>query len=253
MLNALTVDLEDWAQTTLGPDTPITGRFVDSTRAVLRLFRSCQVKATFFALGKVVELYPDVLKEVRDEGHEVGSHGYGHELLYNITPQRFREDVVRGLDVVEGITGIRPMGYRAPSLSIVRETMWAGPILAELGFAYSSSIFPFAGPRYGMPEAPRGPHRWSTCDLWELPLSTLKVAGRNRPVCGGVVHAPLRTGCARSEGAAPSGMEHWAVDWLSAIPVSQSGGRSAARSVGKVPVRAGGHCPGARLRRQAWA
>jgi polysaccharide deacetylase family protein (PEP-CTERM system associated) len=185
MLNALTVDLEDWAQSTLGPDTPITDRFVSATRAVLRLFRSCQVKATFFALGKAVELYPDVLKEVRDEGHEIGSHGYGHELVHTITPERFRGDVIRGLEVVEGITGVRPIGYRAPAFSINRETMWAGPILAELGFAYSSSIFPFAGPRYGIPDAPRGPHRWSTCDLWELPMSTLKVAGRNRPVCGG--------------------------------------------------------------------
>jgi hypothetical protein len=87
--------------------------------------------------------------------------------------------------VIERISGVQPIGYRAPAFSIVNETLWAGPILAELGFAYSSSIFPFAGPRYGIADAPRKPHRWSDCDLWELPLPTLKVAGKNRPVCGG--------------------------------------------------------------------
>ncbi len=183
--NALTIDLEDWGIGVLGPERPITDRFVHSTRVLLRLFRAHEVKATFFALGRAVEQYPDILKEVRDQGHEIGCHGYGHQLLFNITPQRFREDVSRAIEVIEGITGVGPLGYRAPAFSIVAETMWAGPILAELGFAYSSSIFPFAGPRYGIPDAPRGPHRWSTCDLWELPLSTLRLAGRNRPVCGG--------------------------------------------------------------------
>ncbi len=185
VINALTVDLEDWGQAVLGPERPITERFVHSTRVLLKLFRECKVRGTFFALGKAVERYPDILKEVQADGHEIGCHGYGHELLFNITATRFREDVVRGVEVIERITGVQPLGYRAPGFSIVETTRWAGPILAELGFAYSSSIFPFAGRRYGIPHAPRGPHHWNTCDLWELPLPTLKVAGRNRPVGGG--------------------------------------------------------------------
>ncbi len=184
-LNALTIDLEDWGVGVLGPERPITDRFVRSTRVLLRLFDELDVRATFFALGRAVEQYPDVLKEVRDHGHEIGSHGYGHELLFRLTPDRFRSDVERSLDVIESIAGVRPIGYRAPAFSIVEQTRWAGPILADLGLRYSSSVFPFAGRRYGDPDVPRGPHRWPTCDLWELPLSTLCLAGKRRPVCGG--------------------------------------------------------------------
>jgi polysaccharide deacetylase family protein (PEP-CTERM system associated) len=185
MRNALTIDLEDWAQSTLAPDSPITDRFRHSTRRTLQLLRSCNVKATFFALGKAVELYPEVLREIHSEGHEIGSHGYGHELVYTLSPERFRDDVVRSIEVIQDIIGIRPIGYRAPAFSITKDALWAGPILASLGFAYSSSIFPFAGRRYGIPGSPRGPHRWDTCELWELPLPTLKIAGAYRPVCGG--------------------------------------------------------------------
>ena len=183
--NALTVDLEDWAQAVLGPDTPLTDRFIANTRRVLALFREQDVRATFFALGKVVERCPDLIREIRDEGHEIGSHGYGHELLFTIDPDRFRADVQRSIDLIERVVGHRPIGYRAPGFSIVRQTLWAGPILAELGFQYSSSIFPFAGRRYGIPGSPRGPYRWPDCDLWELPLPVAKIAGRYRPAAGG--------------------------------------------------------------------
>lgn len=183
--NALSVDLEDWAQSTLDPRLPITSRVLRNTERVLALFARFNVKATFFALGKVCERFPELLSMIAAEGHEIGTHGYGHELLHTLTPQRFRADVQRSIDVIESQSGRRPIGYRAPAFSITRRTLWAGPILAGLGIRYSSSIFPIAGRRYGIPEAARFPHVWSTCRLVEFPLTTVRRIGRNLPVAGG--------------------------------------------------------------------
>ncbi|HNQ24258.1 MAG TPA: DUF3473 domain-containing protein [Phycisphaerae bacterium] len=185
ILNALTIDLEDWAQSTLGAHLPITARVVRNTQRVLHLLTAHDVHATFFALGKVCERYPELLPMVAEAGHEIGTHGYGHELLYSITPARFREDLERSIDLIVRQIGRRPVSYRAPAFSITRDSLWAGPILAELGIRYSSSIFPIAGGRYGIPDAPRFPHRWPTCDLLEFPLTTVRRFGRNWPVCGG--------------------------------------------------------------------
>jgi len=183
--NCFSIDLEDWGQSTLGPDTPLTERVVGNTRRMIELLDEAGIKATFFVLGKVVEKFPDTVREVHVAGHEIASHGYGHELVFTITPQRFRDDVRRSIDLLAGITGKRPIGYRAPAFSITAQSLWAPPILAELGFKYSSSVFPFAGRRYGIPTAPRFVHRWSTCDLIEFPMTTARLLGRNRPVCGG--------------------------------------------------------------------
>ena len=107
-----------------------------------------------------------------------------HDLVFDLTPERFREDVQRSIDLLVGLTGERPIGYRAPAFSITERSLWAPPILAELGFKYSSSIFPFGGRRYGIPTAPRFAHKWNTCDLMEFPMTTVRVLGKNRPVCG---------------------------------------------------------------------
>ena len=183
--NALTIDLEDWAQSTLGPQFPITRRMVRSTHRLLDLLDRCGVCATFFVLGKAADRFPYLVREVHARGHEIASHGYGHELLYNITPERFREDIRRSAEQLERLTGTRPIGYRAPAFTITKKTLWAGPILAEEGFLYDSSIFPIAGSRYGIPDAPRFPHKWPDCDLWEFPLTTTRHLGRNLPICGG--------------------------------------------------------------------
>ena len=140
-------------------------------------------------------------------GHEVASHGYGHDLIYNMTPESFREDLRRSVDLIGEQTGVAPVGYRAPAFSITRQSLWAGPILAELGFKYSSSIFPISGSRYGIADAPTFPFNWKdwltgtpaggpgACgkpearspkpDLVEFPMTTLAFAGRRWPVCGG--------------------------------------------------------------------
>ncbi len=207
VVNAFTVDLEDWAHGLLGGETPITSRVVGNVERMLALLERHNVKATFFALGKVCEKFPELLPRVTACGHEIASHGYGHDLLFNMTPESFREDVQRSVGIIGEQTGAAPIGYRAPAFSITRQSMWAGPILAELGFKYSSSIFPIRGSRYGIVGAPTFPFQWDEWlmpgeadsndaltepearspkpDLLEFPMTTLAFAGRRWPVCGG--------------------------------------------------------------------
>ena len=191
--NAFTVDLEDWAHGLLGGDTPITSRVVRNVDRMLALLDQHDVRATFFALGKVCEKFPQLLPAIAAKGHEIASHGYGHDLVFNLTPDQFRDDVRRSIDIIGEQVGAAPIGYRAPAFSITRRSLWAGPILAELGFEYSSSIFPIRGRRYGIVDAPRYPFKWDSeacvaenpANLIEFPMTTLAVAGRRVPVCGG--------------------------------------------------------------------
>ncbi len=223
VVNAFTVDLEDWAHGLLGGETPITSRVVSNVERMLALLERHNVKATFFALGKVCEKFPELLPRVAAGGHEIASHGYGHDLVNNMTPESFREDVRRSVDLIGEQTGAAPLGYRAPAFSINRQSLWAGPILAELGFKYSSSIFPIRGPRYGIAGAPAFPFNWADrltaeqsdvseatpkpearnpkpearspkpnrwvqthpTDLIEFPMTTLAFVGQRWPVCGG--------------------------------------------------------------------
>jgi polysaccharide deacetylase family protein (PEP-CTERM system associated) len=185
IVNAFSVDLEDWMQSTIGPDEPITPRVIANLDRMLKLLERHGVRATFFCLGKVCEIYPQLIERVVEAEHEIASHGYGHELVYTITPERFRADLERSIEIIERQAGRRPIGYRAPAFSVTRESLWAAPILVELGFKYSSSVFPIRGSRYGMPDAPRFPYKWDSCDLLEFPLTTVPLVGRNLPMCGG--------------------------------------------------------------------
>lgn len=183
--NVFTIDLEDWPVAVLGPNEPITGRVVENTLKLLNILHWHGVHATFFVLTRVAEAFPELIAQVREAGHEIASHGHGHELLTRQTPKEFENDVRRSLDILQQLTGERPLGYRAPAFSVVRETRWAGPILSRLGFEYSSSVFPILHRRYGIASAPRGIHRWDDCPLIECPPATVRVAGVNLPVAGG--------------------------------------------------------------------
>ena len=185
MLNAMTVDLEDWGQSVIDPTLPITDRVVRNTERVLAILDAHGVRATFFMLGRVCEAFPGLLSRIASAGHEIASHGYGHELVYRLTPEAFREDVRRSGEIIAEQTGRWPAGYRAPGFSITARSRWAGPILSEVGFRYSSSVFPIAGRRYGIADEPRAPHRWPDCDLVEFPPTTIRIGGRNWPICGG--------------------------------------------------------------------
>jgi polysaccharide deacetylase family protein (PEP-CTERM system associated) len=198
MLNALTVDVEDYFQVNAFAKIihrhdwdryPL--RVDDNTRRVLDLFDEYDVKATFFVLGWIAERVPGLAKEILNRGHEVACHGYGHELVFEIGPQRFKEDIRRGKSILEDQTGCPVLGYRAPSYSITKRSLWALDLLQEAGFTYDSSIFPVLHDTYGIPDAERFPHQVVTGsgELVEFPLTTLPIRfGWKRfslPIAGG--------------------------------------------------------------------
>jgi len=184
VLNMLTIDVEDWQQSTLDQSLPVTERAERNTERMLALLAEHRTRATFFVQGMVAELYPDLVRRIVAEGHEVGSHGHGHAPIFQLTPEEFRADLRRAAAVLRPLTGAPLLGYRAPDFSIRQDTLWAPASLAEGGFRYSSSIFPFAGSRYGIAGADRRPHTVEG-GLLEVPLSVVDIAGRPWPVGGG--------------------------------------------------------------------
>jgi len=146
-----------------------------NTRRILDLLDSFSIKATFFVLGWVAERLPELVKEIHCRGHEIACHGYSHELIYSIGPERFRSDIRRSKALLEDQCGVRVNGYRAPSYSITKQSLWALDILVEEGFTYDSSIFPVLHDTYGIPDAERFPHTLQTGagPLVEFPLTTL--------------------------------------------------------------------------------
>jgi polysaccharide deacetylase family protein (PEP-CTERM system associated) len=193
--NALTVDVEDYFHVAaLAPSihrdtwTSRESRVADSTRRLLDLFGEFRVRATFFVLGWVAERDPQLVKEISARGHEIACHGYSHQLVYEQSPEEFRQETIRSKSLLEDTVGARVLGYRAASYSIVRKSLWALDTLVELGFAYDSSVFPVRHDRYGIPDSERVPHRMSTPgnqSIVEWPLSTARALGIRLPVAGG--------------------------------------------------------------------
>jgi len=194
MQNAISIDLEDWfcVHNLKGAIRredwgACDLRVLQSTNRLLRLFEKHQTKATFFVLGWVAEQLPELIRELEDRGHEIAVHGYNHLLLTEITPREFDEDLARALEVIEqcGVRS-RPVGFRAPSFTMVKTTKdWALPILEKYKFKYDSSVFPIGfHPDYGMVESPLSPYK-ITADLHEFPMSCLEVFGKRFPFSGG--------------------------------------------------------------------
>jgi polysaccharide deacetylase family protein (PEP-CTERM system associated) len=144
--------------------------------------------ATFFVLGWVAERHPGLIRAIRALGHEVGCHGYGHQMITRLSRPQFAEDIRRAKGTIEDAAGAEVIGYRAPTFSVVRETLWSLESLAEAGFQYDSSIFPIVHDRYGIPDAMRFPHLLAAGSgrvIAEFPLSTLRWGGWRFPVAGG--------------------------------------------------------------------
>lgn len=193
--NALTVDVEDYFHVSaLAPSIHRDtwdlreSRVVSNTRRLLELLQQHRVRGTFFVLGWVAERQPQLVKDIAAGGHEVACHGYSHRLVYEQSPEEFRDEARRSKNLLEDLTGAAVVGYRAASYSIVRKSLWALDVLVELGFAYDSSIFPVHHDRYGIPGATRSPHRILTpsgASIVEWPLATAKLLGCSLPVAGG--------------------------------------------------------------------
>ncbi|HLL30154.1 MAG TPA: XrtA system polysaccharide deacetylase [Allosphingosinicella sp.] len=193
MLNALSVDVEDWFQVgafegVIGRDQwdGLEQRVERNAEAVLDLFAEAGVKATFFTLGWVAERHPALIRRAAEAGHEIASHGWDHQRVFNLGEDGFRADLRRAHQAIAAAAGVEPKGYRAPSFSIDRRTPWAHSIIAEEGYSYSSSVAPVAHDHYGWREAPRFAHRpLPDSDLIELPVTTVEVAGRRMAAGGG--------------------------------------------------------------------
>lgn len=194
VVNAITVDVEDYFHVSAFDGTidrrdwdRFETRVCGNTDRLLEIFDRAGVSATFFVLGWVAERFPALVRRIAANGHEVGSHGFDHRLVYAMTPAQFRADLRRSRAALEGAIGQGVRGYRAPSFSITADAQWALDVLIEEGFLYDSSIFPIRHDRYGIPDAPRHPHtiRRSGGTIWEFPASTVRYAGVNLPVAGG--------------------------------------------------------------------
>jgi polysaccharide deacetylase family protein (PEP-CTERM system associated) len=192
MKNVMSIDVEDWfCVYNLSRLIPYSdwdaceSRVERNTLRLLDLFRRHQVEATFFVLGWVADRFPDLVKEIARAGHEVASHGYSHRLLTFMTPEEFREDLGRSLEVLAKVTSQTVRGFRAPSFSLTPNTLWAVDILRKSGIQYDSSVFPVGlHPDYGMPDSNLLPHELAG-GLIELPMGVAEVLGHRIPCAGG--------------------------------------------------------------------
>ena len=190
MKNVLTIDLEDWYQgIELSP--PVWGKYEDRVEwhvfKLLEILDAQKTKATFFVLGYVARKYPSLIKEIADAGHEIGSHGYGHQLVYTLEPEAFVFDLKRSVHELEQIIGQPVQSYRAPYFSITRKSLWALDILAAHGITRDSSISPIYNYRYGIPDAPKYMHEIQTShgSLLEIPPTAISWFGRCFSMTGG--------------------------------------------------------------------
>ena len=191
MKNILMIDLEDWYHGIELQNSALAkckDRVEQNVQKVLWILSENKTKATFFILGCVAEKFPSLVREIAELGHEIGSHGYGHEFIYKLTKAQFASDLKKSIDILEQTIGNPIKSYRAPYFSITEKSIWALEILTEQGIEYDSSIVPLNNYRYGIPDTPRYPHQIKTQNggsLLEIPISTIKLFGRNLSLIGG--------------------------------------------------------------------
>lgn len=191
LINALSVDVEDYFQVSAFERhiareqwDHLPRRVESNTDRLLALFAECNARATFFVLGWVAQRHPGLVRRITETGHELASHGYSHTRVCFQSREQFRHDVSDAKKILEDISGMPVKGYRAPTYSINKTSMWAFDELENAGYCYSSSVYPIHHDLYGMPEAPRFPFRPTQGSLLEIPITTVRVMGRNMP-CGG--------------------------------------------------------------------
>ncbi|NOX88781.1 MAG: DUF3473 domain-containing protein [Calditrichaeota bacterium] len=195
MKNILTVDVEEWFHPEALQHLFPVERWKEQPARVeplvdrlLELFAKFDARATFFVLGWVAEQHPKLIRRIVEAGHEVASHSYGHRMVTKMKPAEFREDLQRSVQILQNITGKKVSGFRAPTFSITRENLWAFDILTESGLLYDSSIYPIWHDRYGVPDAPRTTfivEGSNGSDIYEFPMPTLRILGKNFPFGGG--------------------------------------------------------------------
>ncbi len=188
MLHGISVDVEDWYQTTVDVTASIAESFEANTMKVLEILETHRVRGTFFVLGLAAEKAPHIVRAIADAGHEVQSHGYGHRSNFDLDETAFREDVTRNKRLLEDLTGNQVFGYRAPAFSVDERNLWVLDVLAETGHRYDSSIFPIKRARYGIDGYPLEPRVVPTSRghrIVEAPVACVEWFGRRIPVGGG--------------------------------------------------------------------
>jgi len=199
----MSIDVEDYFQVSaLAPYIPRDDwdrrecRVEANVRRILAMLDEAGVKATFFTLGWIAERHPQLVKDIVAAGHELASHGYGHERASDLDRAAFTQDVRRAKALLEDLGGVAVQGYRAPSFSIGAQNLWAFDVLQEAGYRYSSSVYPIAHDHYGMPDSPR--FAYPVRDgLIEVPVTTNRIGGRNLPSSGGGYFRLLPYGVSR--------------------------------------------------------
>ena len=191
IINAMTIDVEDYFQ--VSAFAPYIARSDWGNREcrvernvdrLLEILAAHDTKATFFTLGWIAERYPELVRRIVAGGHELASHGYGHQRASDLSEAEFLEDIMRAKAILEDVGACAVSGYRAPSFSIGTANLWAFDCLSRAGYRYSSSIYPIRHDHYGMPDAPRFAYRVKP-ELLEVPITTLRVFKRNLPSSGG--------------------------------------------------------------------
>lgn len=188
----MTVDVEDYFQVSAFEKCipresweTLPCRVQDNTDYILDLFAEQGVHATFFILGWVADRFPSLIRKIAESGHEIASHGYSHARVCQMSSDEFRKEVVTTKKILEDLSGVEVIGFRAPSYSINEKNLWALKVLHEAGYRYSSSIYPVKHDLYGMPDAPRFPFRVDGDGILEIPITTLRLFNRNYPGGGG--------------------------------------------------------------------
>lgn len=181
----LTIDVEDWFQSTFDLKRDIHSIVLQNVENLLELLCSNNIKATFFVQGMVAEAYPQIVSRITENGHEIGSHGYSHINVSVQNPEEFEADILKTKKMLEDLSGCEVFGYRAPDFSITKKTLWALEIIEKCGYTYDSSIYPIVNKRYGIASSPRVPYYINEGGLIELPLSTYRIFGYNVPIAGG--------------------------------------------------------------------
>ncbi len=187
IINAVTVDLEDWYQ---GIEQPYATwasfeqRIDIGTGVLLDILSETSTQATFFVLGWLAEQRPDLIRRIASQGHQIGTHGYDHEKLYHLTPDAFRQRLDRAKKATEDAAGLPVASHRAPYFSLTRRSLWAIDTLAELGFAIDSSVYPGSNWRYGIPGSPEGLYELGDTGIVEFPVSTFSLGVRKVGIGG---------------------------------------------------------------------
>jgi polysaccharide deacetylase family protein (PEP-CTERM system associated) len=192
MQNSFTVDVEDWfcshnlqQAISFNQWHALESRVVQNTHSLLSLLSRYKVKATFFVLGWVAEKYPGLVRDIASMGHEIGTHGFAHQLVTHMQPDAFKKDIHDSIQAIRASGGFNPAGYRAPAFSITQKTLWALPVLKDAGIEYDSSVYPFAyHPDYGLPGASLDITEIIP-GLQEVPMSCASSLGMRIPCSGG--------------------------------------------------------------------